>query len=440
MGERWTVEQVMAAAPDSTSQVAGRRLAQPGPWRDIGHSDGLLWGECQGSGTTPYRVTVDTAGRRYQCSCPSRKFPCKHAVALLYLWAEDRIGESGEPDPRAREFGERGRSAPDGDEPGLRTPAEQTEAQRVAAAARAAERVRRVDDGLAELDRWLADQVAGGLARVAQDPYRWSEGMAARMVDAQAPGVASWLRRLAEVIASGHGWPGRLLDELALIHLLISGWTRRAELPADLLATVRDHIGFTIPRAEVLTAPPVRDCWTVVSFRDLDTETVSTRRVWLRGSTSERWAQVLFFAAGGAGPDTSLLPGTVLDADLHFYPGRAGLRAAVGTGHADAVPLVDWWPVGSTVAGAADEWAAALAADPWQQDIPALLRGRIDVDDRCWTLTDTTGQAVTVVGTEADLWRLLARTAGSVVDLSGEWSTRGFRPAAVHTDGHLVGL
>ena len=190
-------------------------------------------------------------------------------------------------------------------------PREQTAAQRAAAVARAAERERRVEDGLAELDRWLVDQVSGGLARVAPDPYGWSESIAARMVDAQAPGVASWLRRLPAVVASGAGWPAWLLDELALLHLLVRGYSRRAELPADLLATVRDHIGFTVSRADVLAGPPVWDQWVVVFFRDLDNELVSTRRVWLRGNRSDRWAQVLFFAAGGAGLDSSLVPGTV---------------------------------------------------------------------------------------------------------------------------------
>lgn len=428
----------MAAAPDSGSQIAGRRLARPGPWSAVGLSDGLLWGECQGSGRTPYRVTVDTGGRRYQCSCPSRKFPCKHALGLLFLWAERRIDESGEIASFAKDFAERTASGAVAAGPGR--PKVQTEAQKAAAAARAAEREQRVADGLAELDRWLVDQVAGGLARVAQDPYSWAESIAARMVDAQAPGVASWLRRLPGVIASGSGWPGRLLDELALLHLLARGYARRAELPADLVATVRDHVGFTVPRADVLAGPPVRDGWVVVSFRDLDTELVSTRRVWLCGNISGRWAQVLFFAAGGAALDSSLVPGTILDADLHFYPGRAGLRAAIGTSYTDAVPMAGWRPTSSTASEAADSWAAALTADPWQHQIPVVLRGRVDHDQRGWTLTDTDGVPVALHGVDLDLWRLLALTAGTVTDVSGEWSPAGFRPASVIQAGQLVGL
>ena len=47
------------------------------------------------------------------------------------------------------------------------------------------------------------------------------------MVDAQAKGVAGTLRGLAGITASGNGaagdaWPGRLLSEYALLHLLIT--------------------------------------------------------------------------------------------------------------------------------------------------------------------------------------------------------------------------
>ena len=101
-------------------------------------------------------------------------------------------------------------------------------------------------------------------------------------------------------------------DDATRSHVSL-GRARRAELPADLVATVRDHVGFTVARAEVLGRPAVRDHWVVVSFRDMDNETVSVRRVWLRGGMSGRWAQVLFFAAGGAGLDSSLVPGTVLE-------------------------------------------------------------------------------------------------------------------------------
>ena len=64
-----------------------------------------VWGKCQGSGRTPYQVSIDLKAPAYRCSCPSRKFPCKHAVALLLLWAEGAdVAEVSEPSDFANEW------------------------------------------------------------------------------------------------------------------------------------------------------------------------------------------------------------------------------------------------------------------------------------------------------------------------------------------------
>ncbi|NUO34795.1 MAG: SWIM zinc finger family protein, partial [Dermatophilaceae bacterium] len=85
---RWTAAQVAGLAPDASSLAAARRLARPGPWSDTGSTDVLVWGKCQGSGKTPYQVSVDLVGPAFRCSCPSRKLPCKHGLALLLLWVD----------------------------------------------------------------------------------------------------------------------------------------------------------------------------------------------------------------------------------------------------------------------------------------------------------------------------------------------------------------
>lgn len=57
-------------------------------------------GECQGSGSTPYRVVVETGDLGYKCTCPSRKFPCKHSLALMWMQAEGKAAftQSSPPD------------------------------------------------------------------------------------------------------------------------------------------------------------------------------------------------------------------------------------------------------------------------------------------------------------------------------------------------------
>ena len=85
-------------APDQASLSAAAKLKKPGPWSLLGCDDaaGLIWGECQGSGSSPYRVMCSEADYGYKCTCPSRKFPCKHSLALMWMRA-DRFAPRGGP-------------------------------------------------------------------------------------------------------------------------------------------------------------------------------------------------------------------------------------------------------------------------------------------------------------------------------------------------------
>src|ERR671917_1495678 len=91
-----SVEQALALAPDSSSASAGRKLGSPKTWRNLGRGGDAMWGECQGSAL--YQVRVDLGDLTTKCSCPSRKFPCKHALGLLVLAATEPAALSeGEP-------------------------------------------------------------------------------------------------------------------------------------------------------------------------------------------------------------------------------------------------------------------------------------------------------------------------------------------------------
>src|SRR5215207_2676134 len=91
MAERWLPEHVAALAPDPAAAAAARRLALPGRWGASGCDDDAVWGLSQGSGAEPYQVVVELAEPAYRCTCPSRKLPCKHGIALLLLWVEGHV-------------------------------------------------------------------------------------------------------------------------------------------------------------------------------------------------------------------------------------------------------------------------------------------------------------------------------------------------------------
>ena len=101
----WTVETVEGLAPDAASVAAARKLARPAPWSATGHDERAVWGLCKGSGARPYQAQVDLSGPAYKCSCPSRKFPCKHALALLLLRAGGDVPPGAPPDVGQRVAG-----------------------------------------------------------------------------------------------------------------------------------------------------------------------------------------------------------------------------------------------------------------------------------------------------------------------------------------------
>ncbi|MEV4805134.1 SWIM zinc finger family protein [Nonomuraea sp. NPDC049421] len=492
MIERWSRDQVLALAPDTSSRKAAQGVATPAKWPVRGHTGMVVYGECKGSGSTPYLACVDLSEPAYRCSCPSRKFPCKHALGLLLLWSDEAVpAEAGAPqwvtewlDSRAaRAAKSAARAATPADTTATeQTSAEQTAAgktaageqaageqvvaeqaaagatlagpdgggsvggdeasgdaggvgngaQRVSAGGRGgsraagAESVRhgRVAAGLAELERWLADQVRQGLAVAAE--HDW-EGLAKRLIDAQAPGVAGMVSRLSRVRAE-EGWPGRLLEEYALLNLLAVAYRRRAELPPDLARTVLIRVGFPVTKEEVLTGPVVRDVWHVLGRRDETQDRLTARRVWLRGRRTRRAALILSFAPQGQPLDASLVTGTAIDADLAYYPGAAPLRALVATRHTPAMSTEEPEPVppGMTPAEALDEVARALAEDPWTESWPLVLTGV--VPDR------RTIGGLPLHPRSHDPWRLIAVSGGHPLTVAAEWTPAGLRPLTTWDD------
>jgi hypothetical protein len=439
MGGRWSAEQVLALAPDASAARAGRSLSGPGPWSGAGSTAAAVWGECQGSGTTPYQVVVDLTGPAYRCSCPSRKFPCKHALGLLLLWSAGDVADGAPTSWAAGWLAEREqrRTGTEATAP-TRTKAVARDPQvaTAAAAERAARREQRVTAGLEELDRWLHDQVRQGLARLPHEGYEVVDRVAARLVDAQAPGAAGAVRRLAGVTTSGADWAGRALEELGLLHLLAEGWRRRAELPAPLAETVRTRVGFTRSRESMLAAQPrVRDSWQVLGARDEAQDHLQVRRTWVRGRATGRDGLVLSFAVGGQSLDVGLPPGTAVETDLVFHPAAFPLRALPA--EEGALEPAPHPPPGTDVAAAAGSFAAAVAADPFVELVPAVLTdvGPARHGDG-WAVVDPAGDAVRLVG--GDPWPLVAASGGGPVTVFGEWGPRGLRVLSLWGDDGMV--
>ena len=213
-----TFERIEALAPDQASLAAARKLLKPSSWPTLAEGEGLAWGECQGSGATPYRVVINEAAAGYKCTCPSRKFPCKHALALMWMRADRpaAFASASVPDwvkdwlSRRRGTSNSASKTDDEAKPKTRPSIRLTEipeagadtdpkAEQRAAAARERNRLEReaaVLAGLEDLDTWLSDQVQQGMANFIAQTAQVCRTIAQRLVDAKAPGLAGRLDAL----------------------------------------------------------------------------------------------------------------------------------------------------------------------------------------------------------------------------------------------------
>ncbi|MER6491877.1 SWIM zinc finger family protein [Streptomyces griseorubiginosus] len=439
-GVRWTADQVLALAPDAASRKAGSKLGAAGPWSEAGSSEeGTVWGLCKGSGSKPYQTVIDladAAGPAYKCSCPSRKFPCKHALGLLLLWAggEGAVPPGPAPDwagqwieGRRQRAQEKRTAEPAGSAAGAGDPE--------GARRRAERRAVRITAGATELEQRLADLLRGGLAGAEQAGYGLWEETAARMVDAQAPGLASRVRELGAIPSSGPGWPVRLLEECALIHLLDQGWLRRERLPDGLASTVRSRVG--LPASA--DGPPLRDRWLVLAQYDTADARLTTRRIWLHGTDSGRIALLLSYGAAGRAPELELPVGLELEAEVSAYPGKGQLRAALGEQFAPPAPSATR-PPGVSTDQAAARYGEALRDDPWLDSVPVTLDRVIPAPDGdSWQLVDADGDSALPLTPTArsrpGLWRLVALSGGAPVKVFGECGHRGFTPLTAWPEG-----
>ena len=416
-------DQVLAFAPDSASAAAARKLAPMRYWRNPGRSDAAVWGECQGSAL--YHVAVDLTGPAWKCSCPSRKIPCKHALGLmLFAASAPEAIPISEPPPWLTEWLDaRARTAARRESKRAAAPPD-PEAQ----AKRAAQRFERVREGIDGLELWMQDLVRQGLAAADPSGGNW-DAQAARLVDAQAPALASRVRGLAYVPRATADWAGDLLAELGRIALLTEAFRNLDTLDEPLRADVRQLIGWTTKEDEVVAAGDMTDDdWIVLGQATDEEERFRSQRTYLAGQRSRRSAMILQFAASGEPFAETLLPGTHVEAVLAFWPGSAPLRALVHERRTPPAAFDGRLPGFPTFAAFLDDVAKVMARQPWTMRLPCVVCDVVPTpaSEDTWWLQDKSRDALPLA--QRDAWPLLAISGGHPIDVMGEWDGRWMRP------------
>jgi hypothetical protein len=450
MSASLTKDTIERLAPDQASLGAALKLVKPAKWPVLGGDAGatLLWGECQGSGSTPYRVMLATADLGYKCTCPSRKFPCKHVLALMWQysdgpqrfskgevpewvndWLARRRGKSGAPAstandaddgaPRGEERKPRGGSIAEALAQAPEAPADPKAAARAEAQR---ERIRQEREasilaGLDELDLWIADQLNHGLSGFAANAQKSCRTLSARLVDAKVAGLAGQLDALAADVFRVHeSQRGELvMERLAAMTLLSAAYRRQDALPPALKADVRRTVGWTVKREDLLgdtDALRVKAHWMVLSVRsEVQPDKLRRLETWLlrldaAETAAPRFALLLDFTPTSVGAQSApYAPGELLHAEVVFYPSATPLRAHLINRELEPLAEIPWPTFPAGLGQALADYDAALAKQPWLDAWP-LRASEVHVvraEKNALVLTSGDGVALPLNAAQADV-------------------------------------
>jgi hypothetical protein len=318
-------EQILSLAPDESSKKNGKALATLSKWVSKGANEKALWGECQGSGSKPYQTQIDLSTTSFKCSCPSRKFPCKHGLGLMLLFAKDNASFTDTTMPVWVEewIGKRTERQE------KQVAEKEKPVDEAAQAKRLKAREQKIKDGLDELMLWMKDLVGNGIMHIPEKGTATFENMARRMIDAQAPALAGMVRSAQNINYYAEGWQSALLDQLARIYLVASGYKRLDTLDPMLQQDIRTSIGFPQSQEALLEQQGVNDHWLVLAKEVTDEDNITTERYWLYGLHTQQTALILQFIVRGQGGQLTLMPGACIQAELVFYPSVSPLRALI---------------------------------------------------------------------------------------------------------------
>jgi hypothetical protein len=420
-------EQVLALAPDESSKKSGKELSNPSKWVSKGSSETTLWGECQGSGSKPYQTQVDLSNIAFKCSCPSRKFPCKHGIGLMLLYVRQAGSFTvGDPPAWVAEWLSK------------RTEKQEKQAEKkdkpvdeVAQAKRQQARQQKVGDGIGDLLLWIKDIVRNGLLTIPEKEAAYFENMARRMVDAQAPGLANMVKGLGAVNYYQEGWQTDFLDQLLRIYLVLAGFNNEEQLPEGLQQDIRHAIGFTQNQEALKEQTGVTDTWLIMGKQVSEEDNLTIERNWLYGINSKAYALELQFTVRGQGVTSlPLTPGLFLEAELVYYPSVMPLRAIIKkqlNAHS------------TTSFKGFEHWRAVVEAEtqlnsqlPFSNERPYIIEQLRPVRFKeQWWLQDTAHELMPVGSGFRNMWKLLSLSGGAPLNMAVVGKEKSFIPIGV---------
>ncbi|MCP5099553.1 MAG: hypothetical protein GY943_28700 [Chloroflexi bacterium] len=414
-------------APDSFIMRAGRGLAYSEKWQLLAYNDEFVWGNFPNLKHNDIQTLISRHDMTVACTCSSRKFPCRHGMALLLLMGQrpflfSRLIPEGwiaNRQTRHRQEQQRKRQVAAQTPP---LPTRKSEQKRF----------QHLQTGIAELELWLQDLVRHGLAALPDRSKTFWTEIASRMVDAEAPEIAHRLRHMSAIPTKQSDWPEQYLKQLGIFFLLVKGFNAWESHTPETQVDLKTAVGWHPPPFTEI-GERIEDDWLVLGRLTRPVSTRNWHTTWVWGINSNRAAAFLQILPTQRPTGVALATNAYLRGTLHFDKSHWPLFAHAATLKQVKRPLspqIGFTSISTAIATFTD----AIAVRPWINQFPMLLQ-----NVKLWQSADT----VFLIDAEGHLlplttpflyrWHLEAFSANKPLTLFGIWNGRFFTPISLNT-------
>ncbi|NOV01418.1 SWIM zinc finger family protein [Paenibacillus planticolens] len=262
---------VDSLALNSSAIKNGKDLAKKNSFPLLCQSeDGtIIFGECKGSGKDPYRCSVDLQKEGnpvFRCTCPSRQFPCKHNLGLMYAFTSGKTFAIA-PVPqdivdkreKAEKREEKKKEAADSEAPTVkRKTNKSTLLKKIAAQL----------EGIGIAEKLILQLVSSGLGSLDKKALQTADEQAKQLGNYYIPGIQAALKELTQQFradANREALYPIVIEQLTTLHSMIrksreylNNRLENPDLPIDSESTLEERIGHAWQIAELREQGRVR--------------------------------------------------------------------------------------------------------------------------------------------------------------------------------------
>ncbi len=423
----WTTEEILKFAPDQASIKKAREVSIRSKWMSLVSNGQIVWGAFHTGGKKPYNTVVDLETPAFKCSCPSRKFPCKHALGLFLLSITDTDGfriSSDLPEWVETWIENRGKRKKTKETKG-KTP-EEIQRSKEAKEKTRKKRLETMKSGLKDLELWLEDLTREGLATVQsnsrKDKTFWSD-IASRMVDSKMRGVATRIRELELISSAQKEWHESMLMTLSDLHLITKGVKAFDNIPDTLQIELLNQLGVTVKQSDLLEENGIKDNWLIIGqFESYNIDNAPFQRTWFLGEKTGKFGFYQEYDYRKIGFQYIWNVGSVIEAEAVFYPSSYPLRLIFKS--QKIVHIIDDSSFQGTYGFSTylEQYSQALSDNPWLREFPCYIHSVIPiVENDIFYIVDENSNKIPLEIRGNLGWKIMSLSQGQKVDVFGEW-------------------